>query len=337
MRKATPIFQELIDELDKAKTLFITAHVGPDGDTLGSMLGLKFALEKGRQNLHTVDCVISGKMPDAYGFMPGIRDVGRMESITTLQSQYDLALCVDCGSIDRLGPAQVVFEQAKISVNIDHHISNSKFGKINIVDPNAAASGEVVFDLLKEMKIPLDASIATCLYTAIVTDTGGFKYSNTTPKVLEVAAHLVSAGANPEYIFKQLYEEQPLSQMRLHADAFLNAQFNADQTIGWSVITRDMLEKHQALDEHVDGLVETLRRVDSVLVAAIFKETRERGCKVSLRSDTHDIDVSAIMAQFGGGGHKMAAGCTINAPVPQAIEEVIPILEERVRQKQLVR
>lgn len=315
----------------------MTAHVGPDGDTLGSMLGLKFALEKSRPNLHAIDCVISGKMPDVYSFLPGIRDVGHMESATNLQPQYDMALCVDCGSIDRLGPARVVFEKAALSVNIDHHISNDKFGKLNIVEPTAAASGEVVFDLLKEMKVPLDANIATCLYTAIVTDTGGFKYSNTTPKVLETSAALVSAGANPEYIFKQLYEEQPLPQMKMQADAFLNAKFNSDQTIGWAVVTKDLLQKHNALDEHVDGLVETIRRIDSVLVSAVFKETQDGNTKVSLRSDTHDIDVSAVMALYGGGGHKMAAGCTMDMTIPQAIEKLIPILEERVRQKQLVR
>lgn len=326
------IFTPLIDALDQAKTVFITAHVGPDGDTLGSMLGLKFALEKARPNIQTVDCVISGKMPDVYRFLPGIRQILRFEeSADKLQKTYDVAISVDCGSIDRLGLAQPTFESATISVNIDHHISNDQFGTINVVQPTAAASGEVLYDLLKEMKIPLDANIATCLYTAIVTDTGGFKYSNTTAKVMETTAGLISAGANPEYIFKQLYEEQPLVLMTLQADAFLKSEYNDDKSLGWATITRKMLDEHQALDEHVDGLVETLRRVDTVMVSAVFKETPNGHTKVSTRSDTHDIDVAAVMGLYGGGGHKMAAGCTIEESPEAAKQKVLPVLEEKIR------
>jgi bifunctional oligoribonuclease and PAP phosphatase NrnA len=330
------IYEDFIAAVGEAKTVFITAHVGPDGDTLGSMLGFKFALEKARPHIQRVDCVISGKMPDAYSFLPGIKDVLRMETATTLLQQYDMAISVDCGSPDRLGLARPFFEGAKVSVNIDHHISNERFGKINVVETTAAASAEVVFDILKEMKIPLDANIATGLYTGIVTDTGGFKYSNTTAKVMETTANLISAGANPEYIFKQLYEEQPLCQIMLQAEALLNTQFNSEKTIGWTVVTRTLLSKHGAMDEHIDGLVESIRRVDSTLIAVVFKETETGITKVSIRSDTHDIDVSAVMAVFGGGGHKMAAGCTMEFSISEAPTKLLPLLEDKVKEKLLV-
>ena len=330
------IYEDFIAAIGEAKTIFITAHVGPDGDTLGSMLGFKFALEKACPHIQRVDCVISGKMPDAYRFLPGIKEVLRMETATTLLPQYDMAISVDCGSPDRLGLARPLFEGAKISVNIDHHISNDRFGKLNFVETTAAASAEVAFDILKTMKIPMDANIATCLYTGIVTDTGGFKYSNTTAKVMETTAALISAGANPEYIFKQLYEEQPLSQVMLQADALRQTQFNPEYTIGWAVVTRELLNQHNALDEHIDGLVESIRRVDTVLIAVVFKETESGITKVSIRSDTHDIDVSAVMAQFGGGGHKMAAGCTMEMSITEAPKALLPLLEEKVRQKLLV-
>lgn len=300
------------------------------------MLGFKFALEKARPHIQRVDCVISGKMPDTYSFLPGIKEVLRMETATTLLPQYDMAISVDCGSPDRLGLARPVFEGAKVSVNIDHHVSNERFGKLNIVEPIAAASAEVAFDILKEMNIPMDANIATCLYTGIVTDTGGFKYSNTTAKVMQTTASLISAGADPEYIFKQLYEEQPLCQVLLQADAVLHTQFNADKTIGWTVVTRELLNRYGALDEHIDGLVESIRRVDSTLVAVVFKETESGVTKVSIRSDTHDIDVSVVMGLFGGGGHKMAAGCTMEMPIQDAPRKLLPLLEERVRHKLLV-
>lgn len=331
------IYEQFIAAVEEAKTVFITAHVGPDGDTLGSMLAFKFALEKARPHIQRVDCVISGKMPDVYRFLPGIKEVHRMETANTLLDQYDMAICVDCGSADRLGLAQPLFQSAKVSVNIDHHISNAQFGAINVVEPMAAASGEVLFDILKTMKIPMDANIATCLYTAIVTDTGGFKYSNTTSKVMETTAQLIAAGADPEYVFKQLYEEQPLCQIMLQADALLQTRFNADKTIGWTVVTREMLNRHQAQDEHIDGLVESIRRIDSVLIAAVLKETEQGLTKVSIRSDTHDIDVAAVMARFNGGGHKMAAGCTMELSIADAPATLLPLLEEQVRQKQLVR
>jgi phosphoesterase RecJ-like protein len=300
------------------------------------MLGFKFAIEKARPHVQRVDCVISGKMPDVYSFLPGIKEVLRMETATTLLTQYDMAISVDCGSADRLGLARPLFESAKVSVNIDHHISNERFGKLNVVEPTAAASAEVIFDILKDMKIPLDANIATCLYTGIVTDTGGFKYSNTTAKVLEDTARLVAAGANPEYIFKQIYEEQPLCQVMLQADALRQTRFNADKTIGWTLATRDLLNQHGALEEHVDGLVESIRRIDSVLVAVVFKETENGQTKVSIRSDTHEIDVAAVMGVFGGGGHKMAAGCTMPLAIQDAPAKLLPLLEEKVRQRQLV-
>jgi phosphoesterase RecJ-like protein len=296
------------------------------------MLGIKHALEKARPHIQRVDCVISGKMPDVYQFLPGIKEVHRMETSTTLLSQYDMAISVDCGSPDRLGLARALFDGAKVSVNIDHHVSNERFGQINIVETSAAASGEVVFDILKEMAIPLDAQIATCLYTAIVTDTGGFKYSNTTAKVMETVAKLISAGADPEYIFKQMYEEQPLCQVMLQADALLQTQFNPAKTIGWTLVTRDLLRQHDALDEHIDGLVESIRRIDSVLIAVVFKETEQGNTKISIRSDTHDIDVAAVMGRFGGGGHKMAAGCTMELPIHEAPNKLLPILEECAQQ-----
>ncbi len=260
-----------------------------------------------------------------------------METATDLLDEYDLSISVDCGSADRLGLAQTLFTQAKISVNIDHHVSNERFGTLNIVEVSASASGEVVYDLLQELKIPLDANIATCLYTAIVSDTGGFKYSNTTAKVLEISARLVSAGANPEYVFKQLYEERPLEQLMMQADAILHAQYNADRTIGWTIVDQALLDKHGALEEHVDGLVESIRRVDTVLVAFVLKETTSGQTKVSVRSDTHDIDVSEVMCQFGGGGHRMAAGCTIDKAPDEALKVLLPIFEDKVRNRMLIR
>ncbi len=272
-------------------------------------------------------------MPDVYRFLPGIQHVVDLETATDVLEQYDMAISVDCGSLDRLGPAQDLFKGAKQSVNMDHHISNKNFGGINVVVPTAAASGQVIANVLAEAGWPLDADIATCLYTAIVTDTGGFKYSNTTAEVFEVTAKLLSAGADPEYIYKELYELRPKCQTLLHAQAVVNAQYNPDSTLAWTQISRQQLDDLGATDDHVDGIVETLRQINTVVLSAVFKENRSGTTKVSLRSDNHAIDVAAVMEQFDGGGHKMAAGCTIEAPLQEATDKVLPLLEAQIREK----
>jgi phosphoesterase RecJ-like protein len=312
--------------VEQSKSLFITAHVGPDGDTLGSMLALKHAFARVYPALR-VDCVISGKMPDVYRFLPGINQVKDVETTTDLLSAYDLSISVDCGSAERLGPAQPYFMGAKTSINIDHHISNLLFAKINHVVPTAAASGEVVDDLFEGMGITLDADTATCLYAALLTDTGGFQYSNTTPKVFTLAAKLSAAGADTAMIYKRIYQDLPHQQVMLYADALLKAHFNPSKTIGWTSITRQLLSAHGALEEHTEGIVEGLRQIDSVKLAAVFKETAEHHTKVSLRSDDANISVAAVVEPFGGGGHKLAAGCTIQAPPEEAAQLIIPRLE----------
>ncbi|MEM0950537.1 MAG: bifunctional oligoribonuclease/PAP phosphatase NrnA [Cyanobacteria bacterium P01_H01_bin.74] len=318
------------------KTVFITAHVGPDGDTLGSMLALKLALGEHVKHLDRIDCVISGKMPDVFSFLPGIGWVMHMEDdANKLCTEYDMAISVDCGSPDRLGLAQPVFNAAKLSVNIDHHISNVGFATLNLIDTSAAASTEVIYDLLMAMNIPVDENVATCLYVGIITDTGCFRYSNTTGKVLQIASQLVSAGARPEFIYRQMFEEQPLEKLQLHAKAFLNASFNTDKTVAWTVVTQSLLAEMHSPEEYVEGIVELLRRIDTVVVAFVIRETPAGTTKVSIRSDRETIDVSEIMAQFNGGGHRLAAGCSINATLDSALDQLLPLIAKAVDAYQL--
>jgi bifunctional oligoribonuclease and PAP phosphatase NrnA len=323
--------QQFIQALKNAKTLFITAHVGPDGDTLGSMLGLKHALEASFPSL-IIHPVISGKMPDSFLFMPGINSVKDAETATDLLSEYDVAMSVDCGSLERLGPAQVFFKNAKTTLNIDHHFSNDRFASINIIDVNAAASGEVVADLLHENNIPLTTDAATCLYVALLTDTGGFKYSSVTAKVFELAAKLTKAGANPENIYRHIYEAAPKAQVLLHTYAIQQAKFACDDSLSWTCITPALIEEFGALEEHVDGLVEQLRRMQPVKIAATLRENTLGVTRVSLRSDVQDINVADICKRWGGGGHKMASGCTIPKALAEAEIELIQVLKDVLAQ-----
>ncbi len=315
----------------QAKSVFLCAHVSPDGDTLGSMLGLKHALKNAFPHLTVIDAAVSGKIPDIYHGLPGVSEIKDPDTATDLLAQYDLSFCLDCGSPDRLGSSQHFFMGAKCAINIDHHVSNKRFGHINLIDTQAAASGEVVADLLTPNQIPLTPETAACLYVALLTDTGGFKYSSTTSKIFRLAADLVDAGANPEMLFKQIYDVMPKSQALLHATCVQKAKFNADNSLSWVIISREDLAQTGAIDEHIEGLVDILRRISTVRVAALLKATPDGMTKVSLRSDDHRINVAEIAERWNGGGHKMASGCTITKPPEQVETELIPILEAAIQ------
>jgi bifunctional oligoribonuclease and PAP phosphatase NrnA len=317
-------------QLQQATSIMISAHVGPDGDTLGSMLGLKHALLGYFPNIQRIDCLIAGKMPDIYRFMPGIEAVCNVETALpgAVLPHYDLAISVDCGAIERLGPNRERFETATQSLNIDHHISNQGFAQINLIDIQAAASAEVVADLLSWLGIALTTPMASCLYVGLMTDTGGFKYKNSTPKVFQLAGQLVAAGADPELIYKHIYETRPYRQVQLHAHALSQLDWFNDKQVAIATITRDQLAQFGCDDEHLEGLVESIRQIDTVVLAGLLKETRQGTMKLSLRSDSHDLNVAELLAPLGGGGHKMAAGCTMDMPFETAKRMVLPRLQQ---------
>ncbi|MEB3206157.1 MAG: bifunctional oligoribonuclease/PAP phosphatase NrnA [Vampirovibrionales bacterium] len=321
-------YSELKTALEQAKSVLLMPHVGPDADSLGSVLGMKFAIEKTWPTISTVHVVMDGALPVVYGFLPGSHEVANIETAThLLHEPYDVAIAADCGSVDRLGEPGKHFKQAKTSVNIDHHVSNDYFGTLNIVETDAGASGLVIARILEEWGVTLDANIAPNLYAAIVTDTGGFKYSSTSVEIFTLAAQLMAAGANPETIYKEVYENRPLGQVMLQAETLMRTQFSDCRQIAWTAVTRHDLNKHHCLDEHVDGLIEQIRNIDTVKLAAVFKENRDGSTKVSFRSDDHAFDVSKVAGHFGGGGHKMASGCTIADAIDDAKPQVLALLE----------
>ena len=320
-------FEPLLAALRQAKTCMLTVHVGPDGDALGSMLALQHGLAIRFPSLQ-IDCLMDGTPPKIYEFLPGIETVRDAHTATGLPQPYDVAICVDCGSLDRLGTVASTFSVATTSVNMDHHISNEQFADINLVVTDAAASGQVVADFLAVAGVPLNVAMAANVYTALVTDTGGFKYSNATAATYEWAARCLKTGMDHEKIYKAIYENRPRAQVMLLANAVMNAQFNTAQTLCWTEIPTTLLTRHGALEEHTDGIIDVMRQIDTVLVAAVFKAGATPGeTRVSFRSDHHGLDVAAVAGQFGGGGHKMASGCTIEHPMVAARDLVLPILE----------
>ncbi len=318
--------EKVAKSIKKAKNIIIFHHVAPDGDGIGSSLALREMISQlGCTN--KLDTVITGKIPDLYKFLPGIEHLKKYNDESVYQS-YDLAITVDCACKDRLGDATELFNKARSSINIDHHISNDGFADIDWIEPKASAVGEVLFELIKPLGVKLTENIAINLYTAILTDTGGFKFANTKPKTLKICAELIAAGANPVDIYKNCFELKPLAMVKLHAKAIDNAVYLENNEIVYTKITRKLIEEINASDDHIDGITEALRQVNCVKVALVFKETTRGTTKVSLRSN--GINVCEIANFFGGGGHTLAAGCLIDKNIEEAVNDVINTVRKQV-------
>jgi phosphoesterase RecJ-like protein len=326
---ANPLYSQFKTLIENAKSIFVTAHVGPDGDTLGSMLALKHALTKAYPHIERFDCVISGKMPDIYAFMPGIEDVKAIEvSESLLLPVYDVGISVDCGSLGRLGEAKRYFNQAKAQVNIDHHISNEGFGQLNIIEPVAAASGEVIANILDDWGVAIDYNTAVCLYVTLLTDTGGFRHSGTTPKVFALASRLQAAGVDVTKVYQKIFEEKPRCQALLHAKCVLESKTALAGKLVWTFVPQALLTEFNALEEHVEGLIDLLREMKHAQVSVVLKETPEGTTKLSLRSNTDAIDVASLLGKlYNGGGHKKAAGASVPKPINVVAEELLPAIE----------
>jgi len=266
-------------------------------------------------------------VPDMYSFLPGINSA-KNPGNNQLYDRYDLAIAVDCASIERVGDALELYRNAKVTANIDHHISNNGFADINIIDTEASSTGEVIYSIAKFLNTSLTKDIAVNLFTAILTDTGGFKFENTRPETFEIAAELTRAGAVSGYIFKKCYESKPLAMVKLQAHCIDQAVLEEDNKIAYTFVSRKMLDDFKASDDHTDGISEALRQINTVEVAMVFKETAKGDTKVSFRSNR--IDVCQIARFFGGGGHKLASGCTIQKNLTDSLNEVLPIVKKQI-------
>lgn len=309
--------------ISESENILILSHVNPDGDTISSSLALTLIIEKYFNK--NVKLAYFGKIPDTYSFLPCVDKFININDIDK-KEVYDLAIAVDVASKDRLNSAISLFDKAKNNINIDHHRTNNNYGKLNIVDSKACSAGQVVFDIMEELELPITEDIATCLYISILTDTGGFKYENTSVKTLETAAKLVSLGINPCNLYRACYESKPQKMVQFHAFALSNAVFLNEGKIAYSIITKETMKQFDALDEYTEGISEALRQIKTVEVSMVLKETDSNYTKVSLRSK--NIDVSKVATNFNGGGHRFAAGCTIKKPVDVALNKLLEYLNE---------
>jgi len=290
---------------DNEKFLVVT-HENPDGDALGSLLATTLAL---RQLGKDVQMLLTGDAP-----LP--REYNFMELDGVLRELPDdvgerVLVAVDCAKADRIGPDETPLERSRLVVDIDHHHDNSRFGDVNLIVANASSTGEVLRDVFAELGVELTAEIAEPLYVALVTDTGRFQYSNTTPKALRLAAELVDAGADVHAVFQQVYESVEFAKLKLLARALERARVLEGGRIVVSYLVRTDFAEVGAAEPYSEGIIDYLRAVEGAELAVLIREPpRDSGPtrRVSLRASVDELDVSAIARTFGGGGHRQAAG-----------------------------
>ena len=288
--------------LRPAKKVMIVSHRNPDGDTLGCMLALGLALmQKGKK----VHLICEDPVPTRFQFLPGSELVQ-----SECRERVEVAVAVDCGSDQQMGEARASFFKAKTTIQIDHHDFGDAFGKIQVLEAEAAAVGEIIYHMIRELKAEITPAIATCLLTSIVVDTGAFRFSNTRPETFEICAKLSKKGVDVQHLIEESYWIKSRPMAFLSSFAMLNAKFSKDGAVAWALVTQKNIHRFGANLSDADAVADDLRSIQGVKVAALFRETERGRFRVSLRSK-QGIHVAVVAQHFGGGGHHNSAGCTI--------------------------
>lgn len=305
---------ELLDLVKNAETIAIAGHVRPDGDCVGSCLGLYNYLTKEFGDKQ-IDVYLES-VPAAFSFL---KNTDKALTEAKQGIVYELFLALDCGSVDRLGFTEELFHAAKTNVNIDHHISNTKFAQYNHVEGEASSASEVLCGFLEQEKITKE--VAECLYLGIVHDTGVFKHSNTSKKTMEVAGSLLATGISSSRIIDDSFYRKTYLQNQILGRCLLESILLLDGAIIFSAVSQKMMQLYGAVPADLDGIIDQMRVTEGVEVAILLREEGTQCHKVSMRSNGK-VDVSKICCMFGGGGHKMAAGCTMNGSVHDVINNL---------------
>jgi bifunctional oligoribonuclease and PAP phosphatase NrnA len=310
--------QAVADAIRDNDAFVVVTHENPDGDALGSLLATTIAL---RELGKDVVMYLSGDAPTPaeYDFL----DLGALTRELPADVGERVVLALDCANESRIAPSRELLERARSVVNVDHHHDNSRFGDVNLIVDDASSTAEIVRDVLAELDVPLSPEIAEALYVALVTDTGRFQYSNTTPKALRLAADLVEAGADVHGIFRLVYETVQFAKLKLLARALDRAQLYEGGRLVVSYLLKDDFAEVGAEEPYSEGIIDYLRSVEgSEMVALIREPPRGDGParRISLRSSSDEVDVSAIARAAGGGGHRQAAGFSSDLEIDEIVD-----------------
>ncbi len=306
--------EKIIAAIDRHQSFLLTSHINPDGDAIGSELALGGALKQmGKQ----VMICNQDEVPADYGFLPGVEQI---KLVGKAKSPFEVLIVLDCGHLDRVGefsPADF-----KLVINIDHHSTNQAFGDLDWFRAQAACTGELVYELISALPVKITPEIATCIYTALLTDTGSFHYTNTTAESFELAARLVEYGAQPAAISKAVYERMSLARMRLLGEALKTLELYRGGAIASVAVSRQMLEACGAQPADTEDLVNYPRAIDGVKIALFLRELEPNFYKGSLRSKVA-VDVAKVAEKFKGGGHFHAAGLRVRGSLEGVKQQII--------------
>jgi len=298
------VIDRILEAVREHRTFCIVGHIRPDGDCIGSQLGLALALrnEGKRVTVWNQDAI-----PLKYKFLVGDGLIEKPQR----GKKFDCVIATDCASYARLGMAGDCVKQRKVLINIDHHATNPRYGDVNWVSPREPSTGELIYRLLKVARWPITKPIADLLFTAISTDTGSFQYPNTRPGTFHAGAELVTRGANLAKICDEVYQSYPLSRAKLLKHVYSKFRLTDSDRIAWLWLKKKDFTRTGAESDDTEGLIDHLRAIEPVVVACVFEEVEPELTRISLRSKSDKVNVSEICGQFGGGGHPAAAGARI--------------------------
>jgi phosphoesterase RecJ-like protein len=322
--------RQVIEAIKKGRRFLITAHVNLEGDALGSQLAMKELLTGMGKDAFILD---SDPVPEHYGFLPKAGEVSNGFDKVGL---FDAAIVLDCPTLDRTGRVRDVIKARAVPIiNIDHHVSNDKFGDINWVEPNASSAGEMVFRLFKETGVRMTKEIALSLYIAILTDTGSFNYDNTSSATHEIAGELLGYGLDPALVSESVYERRSVKDLNLLGLVLATIRVNKKGTIAYLEVTKDMLDKTGADLAKSEGLINFARSIDGVKVAVLFKEGQKTRNKINIsfrsKGNGKAVDVNKIASLFGGGGHTKASGCVVMGGLKDVKKKVLAKIEATLK------
>jgi phosphoesterase RecJ-like protein len=320
--------EQILQHIKNSHRILVTSHAEPDGDCLGSLVALGLAMSKLDK---TITLFNSSPIPAVYRFLPGVERIVRQ---ITEAKEYDLAIVLDCGDIVRVGEDSSVVDQIPIVINIDHHVSNTGFGDVQLIDTDACATAEIVYRLIKALEIPFDKAIATGIYLGILTDTGSFRFSNTNAAAFAISKAMIDIGVEPHSVAQRVFGTYSLGRIKLLNMALNSIEISENGKLSLMTISRSMLNSTGTSTEYIYGLINYARRIEDVKVAALIHEIKNGTGKfanmnryhVSLRSDS-TVDVAKIANQFGGGGHTSAAGFQIESTLVALKEKIIHLAD----------
>jgi len=314
-------FEKVSQAIQEGDRFLITSHVNPDGDALGSMLALAAGIKSIGKSVKVYN---RDGAPQNLAFLPGASEVSKELKV---DEEFDAAFIVDCAEKERAGEAFCACQGIKKIIVIDHHVKSGRAGDLNLIDPSAPSTGDVILRLLDFMKIPVGNKIATNVYCTLVADTGGFRYSNTDANVLRTAADLVEKGASPWLVARNIFENFPVSRLKVLGQVLQTLEIEPKGRYAFIVLTQKMLQEAGATVEVAEGFINFPRSIETTEVAIQFREASKNEYKVSFRSKDR-VDVAALAAQFGGGGHVRAAGCTIEGTLSEVKKKVLAAVEK---------